>query len=441
MGWQDDPIVKQTSATGSWQNDPIVDSPSGGESFARGAANNFPLVPQAIAGLGKGDYSKNLEEWNAKAKTAKETNPITYGAGAVAGAAAPAFIPGVGEALEASPVAGNAILGGLGAMSNTDVLKDPAEAAKQAAIGGTIGAGVGKITSMIPTKGAQTALEDKASDITAQGLNLPPKLLGNLEDSELTNYGRFAQEHDLLNPDVSLAHKNAEEALAKFGSQIGATGAKTAPLEESGPYIQALMEKAEAIKKLAAPGAAQEVATYERGAQDILENGKTFGDLQDLKSYYGPKAFDVSHQVKDQAMADVYGQIKKAMNDLISGSPKEYQEQLANYTMAHDAERGLRAKLGQVRSGSSKGPIGFMGRMIGKLPGQNNPLINLPTAVGVGAATHPLMGLMAASPTLTNPAVQSGVLRGAAKALPKLKGGLSQDIIDYVNQKRKGALP
>lgn len=427
------------SSSGNWkapESDLIA--PTELESFGRAAANNFPLAPQAIAGLSPGDYSKNLADWKAKAETAKEVNPKSYAAGAVTGAIAPAFIPYVGEAIAANPVLSNAALGAASGISDVDLKQHPIEALKEGAIGAGTGAAVGKIgKAVMPVEGAQQALEDNASNIAAEGLNLPPKLLGNLEDQELTNYGRFAQEHDLLNQDTSKALKNARTALSQIGTQIGETGAQSAPLEESGPYVQSLMEKAEAIKKLAAPGAAQDVAAYERGAQDIAENGKTFQDLQNLKSYYGPKAFDVNHQVKDQAMADVYGQIKKAMNDIIANAPEEYQKQLADYTMAHDAVQGLTRKLGAERQGYVRGPIGFMGRIIGKLPGQSKPWINVPTATAIGATTSPYLGAMAVSPTLTNPAVQSGALQTIANTLPKARQGIDQAIVDYLLSERE----
>jgi hypothetical protein len=136
------------------------------ESFARGAANNVPLIPQAIAGgsalLGDEGYSENLADWNTKAAQAKSANPVSYGAGAVTGTVAPMFIPGVGAAMKAAPIMTNAGLGAASAISNIDLVKDPAKAAKEAAIGGTIGAGVGKIAKMLP--GPDEALSKLVSE-------------------------------------------------------------------------------------------------------------------------------------------------------------------------------------------------------------------------------------------------------------------------------------
>src|SRR5579863_8620638 len=81
----------------------LVPKPSELESGLRGAANNFPMAPQAISAVEPGDYSKNLTDWNAKAAEAKAANPVSYGIGATAGTLAPLAIPGVGEAMEAAP--------------------------------------------------------------------------------------------------------------------------------------------------------------------------------------------------------------------------------------------------------------------------------------------------------------------------------------------------
>jgi hypothetical protein len=140
----------------------------------RGAANNFPLAPQAIAGLSQGDYSQNLTDWNAKAQAAKAAHPYAYGTGAVAGAVAPLAIPGVGEALEAAPVLGNAALGAANAISNTDLTKDPSKIAKEAAIGGVVGGAVGKGAQLLggAMEGTATKLASYATSPEAVAARL-----------------------------------------------------------------------------------------------------------------------------------------------------------------------------------------------------------------------------------------------------------------------------
>jgi hypothetical protein len=195
---------------------------SGVESFARGAANNFPLAPQAIAALEPGSYSQNLSEWNQKAAQAKAANPVSYGAGAVTGAVAPAFIPGVGEIMEASPILANAGLGAASAISNTDLLAHPGEAAKQGLEGGLIGGAVGKVASMLP--GPETMLakatspEAVAAKLANPGMKATP--IGDLAEQTLPKMGKIFDDKikamdDAARATLSKSHYPEEGAVSK----------------------------------------------------------------------------------------------------------------------------------------------------------------------------------------------------------------------------------
>ena len=109
----------------------------------KGAVRNFPMAQQAGAATDPGNYSDNIASRVRSAEAAKAAHPWAYGAGAVAGSVAPAFLPGVGEALEAEPVIGNAIAGAAQGIADTDILKNPGTAAGQAGIGGVIGGAMG----------------------------------------------------------------------------------------------------------------------------------------------------------------------------------------------------------------------------------------------------------------------------------------------------------
>lgn len=197
MSWQDDPVVE--APKGGWQDDPVVDPPGKMESFARGAANNVPLLPQVIA-AGKENpeamipgalvngsvvrpsettpYSENLKNWNQKAEEAKAANPKTYGAGAVTGALAPLAIPGVGEALEGAPILGNAALGAANAISNVDLTQDKGTTAKEAALGAGVGGALGAIPKAagVVAKAIPEAVKRSVSNTTTGVLNLAGQL-------------------------------------------------------------------------------------------------------------------------------------------------------------------------------------------------------------------------------------------------------------------------
>ncbi len=399
-----------------------IEGPSALEAAGRGAANNVPLMPQVIAGgeaaLGDKGYSENLADWNAKAAAAKAAHPVAYGAGATAGTVSPALA--LGPAAEAAPLLTGAGLGAASAISNTDLVKEPGKAAEEAALGAGTGALLGKagdwLSDMIG--GGSEAMANKANDIRARGMGLSPKLLGKLEPEEVTEYGSFAKANDLLDQNVEGALGRATAAKEAAGQEIGKIGADALPLTDAKPYIRPLAEKAAKLHGVAG-AEADERALY-NGMQNIVTKGKTFGQLQDLKNFYGEKAFDAAHQVKDPVSAAIYHSIKDAMGDVIDTAPEHYQGAMKTYKMANDAVSGLTKKLGQQRNGAAGEGLGFMGRILGKMPGQSNPAINLPTAAAIGALGHPMMGLMAATPSINNPAVQAGTIDALAKSLPNI---------------------
>lgn len=150
------------------------------ESGARGALRNFPLGQQAAAAIApinpfseKKTYGEEMPYLTEKAEQAKEQNKKSYYAGAAAGTVAPMLLPGVGEALEAAPVLGNAALGAANGISDSDVVRDPVAAAKNAAIGGGIGGatayGLGKVFGGAKAAPAvENAAEDVAPEVAAK---------------------------------------------------------------------------------------------------------------------------------------------------------------------------------------------------------------------------------------------------------------------------------
>src|ERR1700691_5290673 len=311
------------------------------ESFGRGAANNFPLAPQAIAAVEPGEYSQNLQNWNQKAQAAKAANPITYGAGAAAGAAAPLAIPGVGEAMEAAPLATNAALGAANAVSNTDLLHNSKEALKQAGEGAVTGGVLGKVgEALLPGAGAAEALENKASTQAVKTLGLRPGMLAHLEPEEVTDLGNFARQADLVHGDTASRLAKAQDLKQQVGAQIGDMGAGSLPSGDMTEFIAPLQEKMEKSAKFFGPEGNHDLNVYRQGIANIQNNGKTFDALQELKSAYGEKAFDANHQVRDQAAADVYGQIKDAMTKMIDSSPSEYKDTMTAYKNLSDITNG-----------------------------------------------------------------------------------------------------
>ena len=411
----------------------IVPPPSPLESAGEGLVNNFPLAKQAVSALSPGAYSKNLQEMTNEAAQAKAANPKSYGAGAVGGALAPLAIPGVGEALEASPVAGNAALGALNGINDVDLQKNPGQAVKQAAIGAGIGGAVGKAGEAL-LGNAPEKLTDLANSRAVQTLGLNPKFLGHLEPSEVNELGQFADDNNLVNGPLEQRLGKAEALNNAYGTKIGEIGASATPGEA--PKTQDLMQKMMQYSGSANREAKGLARDYESGIKDLIKLGDnpTFKQLQDLKGMYGDLAFNGDHTVKNQAAADVYGIIKDTMKDTVASAPEEYQDALKGYSRSYDIKNGLTKQLGQERAGTGgTGGFGMMGA-VRRLPGP------LRAIAGIGGALtgHPIIPVAAALPELTNPAVHSAVLRGMANAAPKVQQGMSQELTDYLTSKFGG---
>lgn len=408
------------------------------ESFGRGAANNVPLVPQAIAGLSEGDYSKNLEDWNTKAQAAKGQNPVSYGAGAVTGAIAPLAIPGVGAAMSKAPIAANALYGAASAISNTDLLKNPDEAVKRGVVGGLVGGA---------TAGALGKLGPSAEGLEQISINQGVKSAGLrpgsvVRDTKFASIGKYMKDNDLVQGPLEDRIAKVTNLLDEHGQQIESAGAGTAPLDNVAQFTDPLHEKALKFSNFQNPELKGQGQTYLAGIRDIQQNGKTFAELQQLKTAYGNLAFDANHQVKNQAAADVWGQISDALESIASKNP-EYKEAMTGYSHALDIKTGLEKQLGPERA-VSQGTAGVGGHglhsIIRQVPGVENPKIAIPGGIGLAAMGHPVLGAaLGLHSLLSNPQVRSATAGGAAKMVgpagAAMKFGTTDAVTTYLLKK------
>jgi hypothetical protein len=446
-GFDPDQYLKQTA--------PQI---GGLESFSRGAANNFPLAPQAIAGgealLGDKGYSENLSDWNAKAQAAKAANPVTYGAGAVAGAAAPLLIPGVGEALEAAPITGNALYGAANAISNTDLAKNPKGALKQAVIGGGIGAGTaGLVGALTPGEGT---LENIASKKAVQSVELPPGIVGAMSPAEREEMADFIQGNNLVGSNKSDILEQARKLSKGFGDKIGEigdkAGAEALQIDPAEHYsaMTGLLDKGGKYEGLANREARSLARDYKAGANDILNlpAKPSWEDIQALKEQYGKLAFDSKGEIKSEGAKDTYFALKDMLKSIASKAQdnpnlgNEYKQALAGYSRMQPIESGLEKAVDADLRGSGTG-IGARGLagLVRKLPGPVRAVAG-PAAVAMG---HPVIGLAAALPEMMNPALQSKAASMAAPYAARTGQGVNQELIDFLSSKyankNKGAIP
>lgn len=133
-----------------------VEAPGKLESFGRGALQGATLGYQdeiaggldyLRSGFEPGAYSKGRDEARAANDAARQANPVTYGAGDLAGGVATAFVPGLGIAKGATAAAriGKAALTGAAAGAGYSNAKDSDSLLTDAAMGGAMGAGLGVV--------------------------------------------------------------------------------------------------------------------------------------------------------------------------------------------------------------------------------------------------------------------------------------------------------
>lgn len=414
-GASDDEVIQQAKA---------LFEPSKLESFARGIENNVPLANQAIAAgsaaLGPESYSQNLAEQNKAISGAKSANPVSYGAGATVGTLAPLAIPGVGEAMEAAPIATNAGLGALNAIGNTNIAQQPEEAAKQALEGAGIGGAVGAV---LPT-GTKTAqdLESYANKKGVQALNLKPGSLGIPED-ELEDLGSFAHELGIVEGTTPERAAKAKDLLQQVGAQIGDIGGGAKTLQDATPFTDELSKHFQESADIYGPEANPEATIYRQGIANLQQPNLTFDRLQQLKSAYGSRAFDNFGDVKNEAAANVYRQIKDAMKSIVDTSPEEYQDVMNQYGKLLDISGGLNSQLAKEQaSGVQAKGFGMVGKLAGMIEG-NNPIVNAGTAGALAATGHPFMGLGALTPIMSNPGALAAGARTAAEKVGTIASG------------------
>jgi len=390
-------------------------SPGAAEAFGRGALRNFPLAQQAVAGgesyLGIKPYERALMELTGKAEEAKQASPLSYGAGAVAGAAAPLAIPGIGAGMEAFPAAANALLGAAQGISDIPISKQPLEALKQAGIGAGVGSALGSLVSKL-TPEAST-LENFAAGKDVQSIGLKPGMLG-IPQEEYENLGKTVYDLGLEKGSTQDRFQLADSLRQQAGAQIGDLGAGAQPLQDASPYINELQKQAEQSAKIFGPDAQSELTVYRQGMAN-LKPGMTFDDLQQLKTTIGQRAFDMNGDVKNTALADVYGQVKQAMKDIVSSSPEEYQDAMSQYGTLSDISEGLKRQLQEEQAQGAQGRgFGLVGKLMGMVG--KNPALNVGAAAAL-TPVHPFMAAGALTPILMNPQAMAQATRGIASAI------------------------
>jgi hypothetical protein len=421
------------------------------ESLLRGAANNFPLAPQAISALEPGKYSENLEDWNAKAKTAKEANPKTYGVGAVGGALAPLAIPGVGEVLEAAPIAGNAALGVANALSNEDLTKDVTGNLKKAAIGGGIGGaigGAGKILGNLVSSGGKAAERMEANatagmfDLNSRGINRltkglenPEKVMNHINDKmnelfpEFGDWKHLESYTDTAGSKYQKLLQAHDQASGVIGQVIDATTAKAGKLPEVDSAIADLSKAAVKFNgKTSARNleAFNELNDARQTLSDLQESGKmSFKDLYEVKKGIG-ESFN-NPRYDNPGVDKAYGIVSDTIDKILDRVHVSDPELKESFNHQKEIFKFTSDLLPAMKKGVSKEVAGVGGGLLSAGLG-TAAVMGHPAAVPAYAAKTAGKWLM---PDLGQNIAYKGI--NALKNAPKIPLPSGQDINQLLN--------
>lgn len=426
----------------------------------RGAVGMIPLGEQAysaIAGAAEHKpYTQERKELEAEIEADKNNHGVARLAGQAAGVVAPALLTGGATAPESMAAAageGALVGGGFGAGNAIDTLAEGGSGAKAAgdvALGaglGALGGAAGQKVSGL-MKEAVPGIENYAAKKAASAVGLESKELGNMTQAELQGTGKRLLDLGIIKPGVSTQEMfdTAKGIHEGYGTKIGEIGNKADELGlkmDPAPLVQNLQLLQEDASKLVNPDERKAALWYKRGAADIqamanqnhAENGSydvTFDQLQRLKKAYGNSAFE-NGAVKNHAAADVYGELRQGLDSIVMSAkdnpklPGDLKEAMAGYAELNPVVKGLQDVLGRERAGSMpvKG-FGMMGKIVGQMPGQSNPVVNGLTSLGLLGAGHPMWAMGAATASLQNPRTMSSAAAKLAESIPGAAGKLPE---------------
>jgi hypothetical protein len=427
----------------------------------RGAVGMLPLGNQAysaVAGAAeKKPYLQERQELEKEIASDAENHEPSRLAGQAAGVVAPALLTGgasAPESLLGAAGQGAAVGAGFGAGNAIDTLAGGGSGAKavgDVALGAGLGAAGGALGQKLAgmAESAVPSLETYAAKKAASAVGMGSEELGNMSQPELIDTGKMLMAKGIVKPGASTQEMfdQAKALLEGYGDQIGRIGNQAIELgltTDTKPLLDVLGTKYKAASELNNPDEVRNANFYKKGMADIIamanRNGAervapdiatdqpssfiTFDQLQQLKKSYGNSAF-MNGTVKNPAAADVYSQLSAGQRGIVNAAkdnpdlPGELRDAMSGYSKMHPVVDGLQDVLGRERAGNlpAKG-FGMMGKLVGQLPGQQNPAINALTSMGLLGAGHPMWALGAATATLQNPKAMSGIASNVAEAIP-----------------------
>lgn len=455
----------------------------------RGAAGMIPLGTQAYAGVAglaeNKPYVKEREEMEQEIAADKENHPAARIGGQVAGLVAPALLTGGASAPEslAGAAGEGAVMGaGFGTGNAIDTLASGGskiKAAGDVALGTALGAAGGVAGQKVAgaLNSAVSGIETYAAKKAASAVGMGSEELGNMSQQELIDTGKMLMDKGIVKQGASTQEMfdTAKGMQEQYGDAIGQIGNQAKDLgltADTKPILEALEAKFQAADALANPDERKAAIFYKRGMADVLTLSRqnvpdvlakegvitpsdiTFDQLQRLKKSYGNSAFE-NGAVKNPAAADVYSALSAAQKNIVSQAqdnpnlPGQLRDAMTGYSKLYPVVDGLQDVLGRERAGNmpAKG-FGMMGKMVGQLPGQQNPVVNGLTSLGLLGAGHPMWAVGAATASLQNPRVMStaasklaGAIPGVAEKLPMAASQIAGSAPVVQNMGKTGPRP
>lgn len=443
--------------------DEATDDTSALGAAGRGAVGMLPLGNQAYAAIAgaaeKEPYLQERQELQKEIQSDIANHEPSRLTGQAAGLVAPALVTGgasAPESLGEAAVQGAGIGAGFGAGNAIDTLASGGSGAKAAgdvALGAALGTAGGAVGQKLAgaAESAIPGVENFAARKAVQSVGMGSDELGNMSQQELLDTGKMLVDKGIVQPEASTQamfdqakalHEGYGDTIGQLGNQATELGLTT----DTKPMLDALGQKYDAAIQLHNPDETRAALWYKRGMADILamanQNGAervapditaeqpssfvTFDQLQRLKKSYGNSAFE-NGAVKNPAAADIYSQLGAGQKAIVAKAvdnpdmPAQLKDAMTNYSKLYPVVDGLQDVLGRERAGNlpTKG-YGMVGKMIGQLPGQDKPVINALTSLGLMGAGHPLWAIGAATATLQNPRAMSSIAQEAAHAIPSI---------------------
>jgi hypothetical protein len=307
--------------------------PSSLEAAARGAAQGLTLghadeIAGGLEHLATGKpYDQARDESRANFRAAKEAHPVVTGV-TEAAASTPAY---VAASAGLGPVAGPAAVGAIQGEGNSDAPLLSGDTAKEAALGGAVGAVTGKVGEMVsgalnPSELAATAEEQAAKAAGANSADFR-----RLGADKIRQAGRTLLDNDVLSPAAST--DAMAERVAGLNDEASKTIGAILKRAEGGFDVQSAIRDLDAVRwhfpedpaVLAKVDAAKEMLrkTAIRGAGDVaggIENAPEkltlpFDEANRVKTYLQQKGINWNTDQASQAVdKSIAGTVRRSVD-------------------------------------------------------------------------------------------------------------------------------